>query len=350
MKTIKIANKLIGEGYPCFIVAEVGPNHNGDINIAKKLVDIAKNAGVDAIKFQTFEAMRYVSKVARKADYDIVNTGSDESMLEAQKKLELSKEFHIEIKNYIEKKGLIFFSTPHANEWSVDLLEEVGVPAYKIGSGDITNIPFLKYVAQKDKPIILSTGMSVIEDIERAVKAIKEEGNEQLILLQCTSDYPCAIQDINLNVIQTLKNKFNTIVGFSDHTLRIDTPSIAVALGAKVIEKHITLDRDMPGPDHKASLEPNELKEMVKLIRETEIMLGSSEKKPTKAEINVASVARKSLVTTRNIKKGEKITKEMLTYKRPGIGIPPYEIEKVIGRTAKKDIEEDMLISFEDLT
>ncbi len=349
MKTIKIGNKLIGEGQSCFIIGEIGPNHNGELGIAKKLVDVALEAGIDAVKFQTFEAERYVSKIARKADYDIVNTGSNESMLEAQKKLELSKEFHIEIKNYIEKKGLIFFSTPHANEWSVDLLEEIGVPAYKIGSGDITNIPFLKYVAQKNKPIILSTGMSIIEDVERSVKAIREEGNEQLVLLQCTNDYPCAIEDINLNVIPVLKNKFNTIVGFSDHTLNVNTPSIAVALGAKVIEKHITLDRNMLGPDHKASIEPNELKEMVKLIRDTEMMLGSNEKKPTKSELNVASVARKSLVSTRGIKKGEIIIKEMLTYKRPGTGIPPYEINKVIGKKAKKDIEDDSLISFEDL-
>ncbi|MBU2633754.1 MAG: N-acetylneuraminate synthase [Nanoarchaeota archaeon] len=348
-KIIKIKNYKIGEDYPCFIIVEVGPNHNGDIDIAKKLIDVASEAGVDAIKFQTFKSEKYVSKGTPKAKYDIRNTGTNEEMLKEQRKFELSKETHIKLKDYTENKGLIFFSTPHANEWSIDLLEEIGVPAYKIGSGDITNIQIIKYIASKNKPIILSTGMSTMEEIKRAVDTIKETENKDLIILHCTSDYPCDIKDVNLNVIPILKNKFNTIVGYSDHTLRIDVPSLAVALGAKVIEKHITLDRKLPGPDHKSSLEPQELKEMVKRIREIEIILGSKEKIPTEAELDVAKIARKSLVSDRKIKKGEIITQDMITYKRPGTGIPPYEINKVLGKKAKRDIKKDELISFKDI-
>ena len=349
MKEIKIANKFVGENYPCFIIAEVGPNHNGDINIAKKLIDVVADAKADAIKFHTFEAKRYVSKNTPKADYDIKNTGTNEDMLEEQKKFELSKDVHIELKKYAEERGLIFFSTPHANEWSVDLLEEINVPAYKIASTDLTNIPVIKYIASKNKPMILSTGMAMLKDIERAVDAIKETGNERLVILHCTSDYPLQMKDVNLNILSVLKEKFNVLVGYSDHTLDINVPCLAVALGARVIEKHITLDRSMQGPDHKSSLEPNELKEMIEKIRETEIILGSKEKVPTQAELNVAKVGRKSIVANKFIKKGQIITKEMITFKRPGVGIPPYEIEDVIGKKARYDLEEDKLISFEDL-
>lgn len=346
---IKIGNKTIGEDSPCFFLAEIGPNHNGDIKIARELIDAASDAGADAVKVQTFEAKRYIAANTPKAEYDIKNTGTDEEMLVAQKNYELSQETHLELKAYSESKGITFFSTPHANEWSVDLLEEIGVPAYKIASGEITNTPILEYIAGKKKPVLLSTGASTMEDIERAVKAITGTGNDELIVMHCTSDYPCDIKDTNLNVLATLKKKFDLMIGYSDHTLSNEVACIAVALGAKVIEKHITLDRNMYGPDHKSSIEPHELSLLIQKIREVEVILGSSEKKPTAEEAEVSKIIRKSIVANQDIPGGVNLTKQMLTFKRPGTGIPPYELENVIGKKTTKDIKMDTLISYENL-
>jgi len=265
MKT-KIGDKLIGEEEPCFIIAEAGVNHNGSIELAKKLIDAAKDAGADAVKFQTFKTENVVVKDAQKAEYQKETTGEG-SQYEMIKKLELTEEDFRELADYAKEKDIMFLSSPFDKE-SVDLLNELDVPAFKVGSGEITNLPLLRYIAKKEKPIILSTGMSTLGEIEEALDVIRSEGVEDIILLHCVSNYPARIEDVNLRALGTLKQAFKLPVGFSDHTLGITAPIAAVALGACVIEKHFTLDRNLPGPDHKASLEPEELKEMAKAIRE----------------------------------------------------------------------------------
>ena len=263
---LKIGDKLIGEEEPCFIIAEAGVNHNGSVELAKKLIDAAKDAGADAVKFQTFKAESVVVKDAQKAEYQKETTGEG-SQYEMIKKLELTEEDFRELADYAKEKDIMFLSSPFDKE-SVDLLNELDVPAFKVGSGEITNLPLLRYIAKKEKPIILSTGMSTLGEIEEALDVIRSEGVEDIILLHCVSNYPARIEDVNLRALGTLKQAFKLPVGFSDHTLGITAPIAAVALGACVIEKHFTLDRNLPGPDHKASLEPEELKEMAKAIRE----------------------------------------------------------------------------------
>jgi len=345
---MKIGARLIGEGEPCFIIAEAGVNHNGDIGLAKELIDAAKKAGADAVKFQTFKAENLVTENAEMAEYQKKNLGKKESQLKMLKKLELDYKDFKRLKRYCDKKGIIFLSTPHSED-AVDFLEPL-VPAYKIGSGDLTNLPFLEKITQKKKPIILSTGMATLEEVREAVKTIKKQGNNKIILLHCTTNYPCPIEEVNLKTILTLKREFRLPVGYSDHTLGITVPIVAVAMEARVLEKHFTLDKNLPGPDHKASLEPKELEEMVKLVREAEKALGSGIKKPTKSEEKIKKVARKSIVAKTDIPKGTKIKKEMLIIKRPGTGIKPKYIHRLIGRKAKEDIESDELISFQKLT
>jgi len=332
MKKIKIGNKLISEEELCFVIAEIGINHNGKIDLAKQLIDVAKKSGVDAVKFQTFKTENLVTS---------------ENQLKLLKKVELGHEDFKELKRYCNKKKIIFLSTPHTED-AIDFLEPL-VPAYKIGSGDLTNLPFLEKVAKKKKPIILSTGMANLKEIKEAVKTIKKAGNNKIILLHCTTSYPCPLEDVNLRAMLTLKKEFNLPVGYSDHTLGILVPIMAVAMGAKVIEKHFTLDKNLPGPDHKASLEPKEFKEMVKAIRNTERALGSEVKKPTRGEEKMKKFARKSIIAKTNIPKGEKIKKDMLIIKRPGIGIEPKYINKVIGKIARREIKKGSLIKFKDL-
>ena len=342
---LKIGDKLIGEEEPCFIIAEAGVNHNGSVELAKKLIDAAKDAGADAVKFQTFKAENVVVKDAQKAEYQKETTGEG-SQYEMIKKLELAEEDFRELADYAEKKDIMFLSSPFDKE-SVDLLYELDVPAFKVGSGEITNFPLLRYIAKKRKPIILSTGMSTLGEIEEALDVIRSEGVEDIILLHCVSNYPARIEDVNLRAIETLKQAFKLPVGFSDHTLGIIVPIAAVALGACVIEKHFTLDRNLPGPDHRASLEPDELKEMVKAIREVEKALGNGIKKPTKEEEKIKKVARKSIVAKVDISKGAIITEDMLDVKRPGTGIEPKYLKFIIGRKAKEDIKKDDVIRFE---
>jgi len=342
---VKINDKLIGEEEPCFIVAEAGVNHNGSVELAKKLIDAAKDAGADAVKFQTFKAESVVVKDAQKAEYQKETTGEG-SQYEMIKKLELTEEDFRELADYAEKKDIMFLSSPFDKE-SVDLLNELDVPAFKVGSGEITNFSLLKHIAKKGKPIILSTGMSTLGEIEEALDVIRSEGVEDIILLHCVSNYPARIEDVNLRAMGTLKQAFKLPVGFSDHTLGITAPIAAVALGACVIEKHFTLDRNLPGPDHKASLEPDELKEIVKDIREVEKALGNGIKKPTKEEEEVKKVARKSIVAKVDISKGAIITEEMLDVKRPGTGIEPKYLKFIIGRKTKEDIKKDDVIRFE---
>ncbi|MDI6917988.1 MAG: N-acetylneuraminate synthase, partial [Thermoplasmatales archaeon] len=299
---VKIGNRIIGKGNPCFIIAEAGVNHNGEMNLAKKLIDTAKNAKADAVKFQTFKTGKILIKEAPKAEYQKETTGEG-TQYEMIKKLELSEKDFKELAGYAKQRGIMFLSTPFDEE-SADLLEKLNVPAFKIGSGDLTNLPLLEYIAKKDKTIIISTGMATLDEVRDAVNAIKNAGNNQIILLHCTSNYPAKIGDCNLRAMHTLEKEFNVPVGYSDHTLGITVSVAAVAMGASVIEKHFTLDKNLPGPDHRASLEPDELKEMVKKIRNVEKALGTGEKKPAESEMETQKVARKSIVAKVNIQKG----------------------------------------------
>jgi len=328
----------------CFIIAEAGVNHNGDINIAKNLIDKACEAGVDAIKFQTFKPENLVTREASKAEYQ-KNTTGDGNQFEMLKKLELSLKDHITIKEYCKKKDITFISTPFDFE-SVDLLEKVGVPLYKVSSGDLTNLPLLKYIANKNKPIILSTGMASLGEVEEAIETIFKTGNQSLILLHCTSNYPTAYENVNLCAMLTMKEAFKLPIGYSDHTIGIEVPIAAVTLGAKVIEKHFTLDKTMPGPDHKASLEPYELKQMVNSIRNIEKAMGNGIKRCNKNEENNKFVSRKSVVAKYDIKKGEIITKDLLDYKRPENGLLPKFADYIIGNKAKVEIKKDEIINF----
>ena len=342
----KINNKFIEEKKPCFIIAEAGVNHNGSLKMAKRLIGVAKEAGVDAIKFQTFKTEGVMTRTVAMADYQKKNIGKKETQFEMIKKLELKFKDFISLKKYCDRKKIIFLSTPHSEE-AIDFLEPL-IPIYKISSGDLTNLPFLKKIAGKKKPIILSTGMAILEEIEEAVKAVLSI-NKNLTLLHCTTNYPTPLNEVNLRAMLTLKKEFGLPVGYSDHTEGLLIPVMAIALGARVIEKHFTLDKKLPGPDHKTSLNPKELREMVTAVRSAEQALGSSVKKPTEVEKRNKKVARKSIVAKIDIPKGVKITKQMLTIKRPGTGIKPKHLEKIIGKIAKKDFKEDDLIKFKNL-
>ena len=326
------------------IIAEAGVNHNGSVDNAKSMIDAAADAGADIIKFQTFKSEKLVTKDASKASYQEENTGNNDSQLSMLKKLELSESDHIELKNYCQKRGIEFLSTPFDME-SIDYLNELGISLWKIPSGEITNYPYLAKIASTGKPIIMSTGMSTIEEIEDAMRVLRDNGAKSISLLHCNTQYPTPFTDVNLNVMNTLKESFDVEVGYSDHTLGIEVPIAAVAMGASIIEKHFTLDRNMQGPDHKASLEPQELKTMVDSIRNIEMALGECEKKPTSSELENRNVARKSIVARKEIKKGDIFTEENITTKRPGTGISPRRWNEVIGKVATKDYLEDELIS-----
>ncbi len=326
-----------------YIIAEAGVNHNGSIELAYKMVDVAVDAGVDAIKFQTFIAELGVSKFARMAEYQENNTRKKESQLEMVKKLELSFDEFKKIKDYCNVKGIEFLSTPFDLE-SVSFLNELGISAFKIPSGEITNLPYLRKVARTGKKIIVSTGMCNEEEISDALTLLKSMGVEDITVLHCNTEYPTPMEDVNLKAMNTIKDKYNVKVGYSDHTLGIEIPVAAVALGAEVIEKHFTLDKTMEGPDHVASLDPNELKNMVKAIRNIEIALGSGIKKPSKSEIKNKDIARKSIVARIKIKEGQVFTEENLTVKRPGTGISPMRWDEVIGMTATRNYEEDEMV------
>lgn len=339
MKTIKISNKLVGENQPTFIIAEAGVNHNGKLELAKRLVDVAVEAGADAVKFQTFKSEGVVTAGLNSADYAKKNIGKDVGQLEMIKSLELNYEDFVSLKNYCDKKEIIFLSTPHSFD-AIDFLEDL-VPAYKFGSGDITNIPALRHAAKKGKPIILGTGMSTLDEVGYAINAIKSEGNEQIIALHCTTNYPCPLEDVNLSAMITIKRELDCLVGYSDHTLGLSVPIIATAMGAAVIEKHFTIDKSLPGPDHKASLEPDELKSMIKEIRKTEKVLGSFDKKPTKSEKKIMNLVRKSIVTKKDIEKGTIVSEDMIVIKRPGTGLNPSDLDKIIGKKARRYIAKD---------
>ena len=343
---MKIANKLVGDGGPCFVIAEAGVNHNGDVELAKKLIGAAADAGADAVKFQTFKAESVVTTNAEKAEYQKETTDVKESQYDMIKKLELTESNFKELADYAKKKDILFLSSPFDKE-SADLLDGINVPVFKVASGEITNFPLLKHIAEKGKPIILSTGMATLGEIEDALRVIREVGVDDVFLLHCVTSYPAKMEDVNLRVIETLKLAFKLPVGFSDHTLGITVPIAAVSLGAVVIEKHFTLDKDLPGPDHKASLEPDELEEMVVAIRDVEKALGDGIKRPTKEEEEIKKVARRSVVAKVDIPEGAIITEDMLDVKRPGTGIAPKYMEMIIGMKARKGIRKDEIVTWE---
>lgn len=326
-----------------FIIAEAGVNHNGSIELAKKLIDKASEAGADAVKFQSFKAEKLVTKNAKKAEYQEETTGDEENQFEMIKKLELDYEKHRELIKYCDEKNIIFLSSPFDLE-SIDLLSNLGLEIFKIPSGEITNLPYLRKVGSLNKKVILSTGMSTLGDIENALKILRSNGTNDITVLHCNTEYPTPIIDVNLNAMNTIRDAFKVKVGYSDHTLGIEVPIAAVALGAIVIEKHFTLDKAMEGPDHRASLEPDELKEMVRCIRNIEQALGDGVKKLTESESKNINIARKSIVASRDIIKGDVFTEENLAIKRPGDGISPMRWDEIIGRMSKRDFREDELI------
>ncbi len=325
-----------------FIIAEVGVNHNGSLDLAKKLIDAATDTGADAVKFQTFKADRLATKLAHKADYQKNNTSINESQYEMLKKLELDEDKHKAIIKHCKQKQIMFLSSAFDNE-SVDMLNDFGMAIFKIPSGEITNLPYLRHVGSLKKPIILSSGMSDLGDIKNALDVLLECGvsKDQLTVLHATTEYPCPIEEVNISAMQSIGANFGVKVGYSDHTKGIEVSIAAVALGACVIEKHFTLDQTMEGPDHKASLEPDEFKSMVRAIRNIEKALGDGIKKPTKSEIKNMAITRKSIVALRTIKSGEIFSVDNLALKRPGTGISPMDLNKIIGQIARRDFLPD---------
>ena len=346
MKNFKIGNFEIGENSPCFIIAEAGSNHDRDMGQAKEMIDVAVEAGADAVKFQTFTA----DKIAANTSHQIMKLGNEyegvPTLYELYKGLELPREWQRELKEYADKKGIIFLSTPFDYD-AVEELEELGMEAYKIASFEMVDIPFLRYIAKKNKPIILSTGMANLGEIEDALNAIYEQGNNQVILLHCGISYPMPVGEVNLAAMDTMKSAFQLPVGYSDHTLGIAIPIAAVARGAKVIEKHFTLDRNLKGPDHKFAIEPDELKAMVKGIRDAEKAIGSSIKGLAHTERLHHQRGRRSIFAKMDIPKGTIITEDMLAVLRPGVGLMPKYFDIVVGREARKDIKKNEPITWE---
>ena len=328
-----------------FIIAEAGVNHNGSIDLAYKLIDVAVESGADAVKFQTFKAENIASKNAPKAEYQKQTTDVSESQFDMLKKLELDVETHKELITYCKQKDIIFLSTPFDHE-SIDLLCDLGLQIFKIPSGEITNLPYLKHIGSLSEQVILSTGMSTLEEVGDALNILTNAGTlkENITVLHANTMYPTPMEDVNLNAMLTIQKEFGLAVGYSDHTLGIEVDIAAVVMGASIIEKHFTLDKTMEGPDHEASLEPEELKEMVASIRNIEKALGSSEKKPSPSESSNIKVVRKSIIANQNIKKGDLLTDKNISVKRPGGGISPMQWDEIIGVAASKDYNADELI------
>ena len=327
------------------IIAEAGVNHNGSIEVAKKLIDVATQSGADFVKFQTFKAETLVTQSAEKAEYQKRLTGADETQFEMIKNLELDRAAHEELIDYCKTKAIKFLSTAFDHD-SIELLAKLDIPLYKIPSGEITNLPYLRHIGGMDMPIIMSTGMSTLDEVRDALNILLEAGakKDKITILHCNTEYPTPMEDVNLKAMITIRDELGVNIGYSDHTLGIEIPVAAVAMGAKVIEKHFTLDRTMPGPDHAASLEPEELKAMVAAIRNIEKAMGDGVKKTSKSEDKNIHIVRKSIVAKKSIKKGELFSEENLTIKRPGTGISPMEWDNLINKKSKKDFDIDVLI------
>lgn len=349
MKPIVIDNKKIGYGYPPYIIAEAGVNHNGRLAYALKLVEKAAWAGADAIKFQTFRAHEVTISQTKMAKYQEKNLGKKGSLLEMIQTLELNESWYPKIIKHCKKNHITFLSAPHGGFESVDFLQKINIPAFKIGSADLTNIPLLAHAARFQKPIILSTGMATMAEVVQAMEAVLGAGNNKIIALHCTTNYPCPPEETNLSAMQTMMKKLHCFVGYSDHTLGNEATIIAVALGACLIEKHITLDKSMKGPDHKASSEPQEFKEVVEKIQKVYTMLGSPKKSPNKSERKFIPLVRKSIVVKTDIKKGDTIKEGDLAIKRPGTGLAPKLFYSIVGKTAKRNIPKDTLLKPSDI-
>jgi N-acetylneuraminate synthase len=346
---VVVGSQAIGPGHRCFVIAEAGVNHNGDLALARALVDAAVAAGADAVKFQTFRAERLVTADAPKAEYQLRTTNARESQFEMLKRLELADEEHRALLAYCRSRDIMFLSTPF-DETSGDFLASLGVPALKVPSGEITNLPFVRHVAGIGKPIILSTGMASLSETAAAVDAICETGNRSLVLLHCVSNYPADPADANLKAMATLRDAFGVPSGFSDHTMGDAIAVAAAALGASVIEKHLTLDRSLPGPDQQASMEPEPFRDMVRRIRDVEAGLGTGRKEPTPREAAVARIARRSLVAARRIPAGTLIEAEMVAIRRPGTGLAPDQLPSIVGKRTRVDVPEGALLTREMLT
>lgn len=349
MAIIQVEDHFIGDGQSCFIIAEIGINHNGNIDTAKQMIDAAKQCGVDAVKFQTFKPEEFVSDPKETYTYHSQGKKVTESMLEMFKRYEFTENEWKDIFHYCKQKKLLFFSTPQ-NRSDLDLLLSiVDLPLIKVGSDDLTNLPLLKYYASKKIPIIISTGMANLCEIEDATEAVRHTGNDKLIVLHCVSSYPTDPKDVNLRKMATIKQAFQVIVGFSDHTVGVAAATAAVSLGAKVVEKHFTMDKNMPGPDHWFSSDASELRILVDSIRFVEKALGSPVVTPTEKEKKMKKIARRSIVAKKEIPKGSIVTEDMIAVKRPGIGLPPKFIEYIIGKRSINDIGENELITFDKI-
>ena len=348
-RTIPIGEKSVGDNEPCMIVAEIGVNHNGNEELAKTLIKWAKKCGADAVKFQTWNTEEIILEDVELASYQKESIKGNSTQFEMLKNLEISYDHYFALKEYAEELDLIFFSTMEDKK-SVDfLMKDLDIPLIKVGSGDLTNYPLLKYTARFHKPMVISTGMATLSEIDQAVRTIANEGNEDVILLQCTTQYPCPYEDINLRAILTLKNAFKTVVGLSDHSKGIECAIAAVALVAKYIEKHFTLDNTLPGPDHQASLEPHELKKVVEGIRNVERAMGDGIKRPMASELGNKNIVRRKIVAGKDILAGEIFTEESISLKRAVYGLSPEHCPLIIGRRAKKDLKYNQIIDLQDI-
>lgn len=347
-KTIALDQKTVGMGYPCYIIAEIGSNHNRELETAKKLINVAKDSKCDAVKFQSYTAEGIYSIYTPRISEMEGRSKPEETPYKLIKRIQMPVEWHPLLKEYCNENGITFCSTPF-DEAMVDVLESVNVPFYKVSSYEITHYPMLEKIAKTGKPVILSTGNSGLADIERAVDVLEKNGCNDYALLHCVSQYPARFEDINLRCINTLKSAFDCVVGFSDHTTDFLSSALAVSLGASIIEKHITLDKSCDGPDHPFSLEPNELKQFVQVIRDAELILGCSVKKVRKSEEENHRIGRRSLIAALDIKKGETITADKLVVKRPALGLHPKYFDLVVGKKAKEDIAKDRWITWECL-
>jgi N-acetylneuraminate synthase len=347
-RSFALEGRPLGQGRRCFLIAEAGVNHNGDLGRALEMVRVAAEAGADAIKFQTFKSEALASRFAPKAEYQARNTGDQRSQLEMLKELELSAEAFQELKRACDEAGILFLSTPFEEE-SARFLDELGVAAFKVGSGELTNLPLLRALARSGRPLILSTGMATLEEVADAVEAVRGAGDPPLALLHCVSMYPAPCEEYNLRAMATMEAAFGVPVGLSDHTLGWEATLAAVALGASIIEKHFTLDRSLPGPDHLASLDPQELKEMITQLRRVESAMGDGLKRPTPSEANSRAVGRKSIVAAKALPAGHVLAATDLGVKRPGLGIPPGRLEALVGRRLSRGLEEDQALGWDDL-
>jgi N,N'-diacetyllegionaminate synthase len=346
MRRIEIGARTVGDGRPCFVIAEAGVNHNGELARARELVKVAAGAGADAIKFQTFSAEALTTATAPKASYQITRTARGETAQQMLKQLELSQAEHRVLMDDCRRQGIMFLSSAF-DERSADLLDDLGVEAFKVPSGEITNLPFLRHLAAKRRPLIVSTGMATLEEVETALSCAREVARVPVVLLHCVSLYPSPAAGTNLRAMATMRDRFDVPVGFSDHTTGLEVAIAAAALGACVIEKHLTTDRALPGPDHAASLEPQELAAMISAIRSVESALGDGVKRPLPGEMETAAVARKSLVAAAAIPQGAVITREAIALKRPGTGLPPARLDWLVGRRARVAIPEGAVITEE---